>query len=95
VIPIADFAYGKARIIHFAQAATWVALGMIWGGFIFRVWSIRVLDRFFTSRVVIQSDHQLIRTGPYRYLRHPSYLGAWVSQIGISLLLQSLVGVGI
>ncbi|MEZ4846789.1 MAG: isoprenylcysteine carboxylmethyltransferase family protein [Bdellovibrionota bacterium] len=92
IIPLADFAYGRPRVILFSQAATWVALILIWGGFIFRVWSIRVLDRFFTAKVVIQSDHQLIRSGPYRYLRHPSYLGAWISQIGISLFFQSVIG---
>jgi protein-S-isoprenylcysteine O-methyltransferase Ste14 len=91
-LPLADFAYGKPRAILLNQGSTLVGLAMIWGGLIFRVWSIRVLDRFFTAKVVIQSDHQLIRTGPYRYLRHPSYLGAWVAQIGISLLFQSVWG---
>lgn len=92
IIPIVDFAYGRSRSIDLHQPSTQIAQVMIWGGFIFRFWSIRVLDRFFTSKVVIQSDHQLIRSGPYRYLRHPSYTGAWIAQIGISLLFQSTIG---
>ncbi|MFH1016816.1 MAG: isoprenylcysteine carboxylmethyltransferase family protein [Pseudomonadota bacterium] len=43
---------------------------------ILRVYSIRVLGKFFTSHVVIQEDHQLCEAGPYRYVRHPSYSGS-------------------
>ena len=92
VIPLVDYAYGKTKMIELSQSSSIVGLLMIWGGLLFRAWSIRVLDRFFTAKVVIQSDHQLIRTGPYQYLRHPSYLGAWVSQVGLSLFLQSVYG---
>lgn len=91
-IPIADYAYGKPKLILWNQTATWVGLGMIFAGFVFRFWSIHVLGKFFSAIVEIQSNHQLVREGPYKYIRHPSYLGAWVSQMGISLFLQSKFG---
>ncbi|MCC6448207.1 MAG: hypothetical protein IT215_05945, partial [Chitinophagaceae bacterium] len=49
IVPLVDFAYGRYRVINFSQVSTWVALVMIWGGWFFRVWSIHVLDRFFTA----------------------------------------------
>ncbi len=45
-------------------------------GMALRVYSIRILGKFFTSHVVIQEDHQLCEAGPYHCLRHPSYLGS-------------------
>jgi protein-S-isoprenylcysteine O-methyltransferase Ste14 len=33
------------------------------------------LGKFFTPRMGIYNDHQLITTGPYRYICHPGYMG--------------------
>ena len=33
------------------------------------------LGRFFRYRIEVQADHQIVITGPYRYVRHPSYTG--------------------
>ncbi len=91
-IPLLDFAYGVPKLIELNHSCTILGISMIWIGFAFRYWSIQVLDRFFTTKVVIQSDHQLVRTGPYKYFRHPSYLGNWISMMGISVLFQSMLG---
>jgi protein-S-isoprenylcysteine O-methyltransferase Ste14 len=48
--------------------------------------------------VQIQNDHRLITHGIYSRIRHPSYLGAWVSTIGHAALLGaplSTISVGI
>ncbi|CDO72822.1 hypothetical protein BN946_scf185002.g7 [Trametes cinnabarina] len=42
-----------------------------------RVWCHRTLGKFFTWQMAVQSDHQLVTTGPYAIVRHPSYTG-WV-----------------
>ncbi|MEO7723399.1 MAG: isoprenylcysteine carboxylmethyltransferase family protein, partial [Chthoniobacterales bacterium] len=41
-------------------------------GLIIRWIAIIYLGRFFTVNVAIAEDHELITTGPYRYVRHPS-----------------------
>ncbi len=38
---------------------------------------------------MIDDDHQLITTGPYRRLRHPSYAGSLLTLAGIGLALGS------
>ena len=43
------------------------------------------LGRFFTVNVAIAEDHCLITTGPYRYVRHPSYSGALLIFFGLGL----------
>jgi protein-S-isoprenylcysteine O-methyltransferase len=50
-----------------------------------RWWSILLLGRFFTVDVAIAPDHRLIESGPYRYLRHPSYTGALIAFVGLGL----------
>ncbi|HKQ60542.1 MAG TPA: isoprenylcysteine carboxylmethyltransferase family protein [Candidatus Polarisedimenticolaceae bacterium] len=62
-----------------------VAVGLLAGGLILRWWAILVLGRWFTVDVAIQEGHELVTRGPYRWLRHPSYTGAFVAFVGMSL----------
>jgi methyltransferase len=39
-----------------------------------RLWVIASLGRYWTTRIVTLRDAPLVRTGPFRYLRHPNYL---------------------
>jgi protein-S-isoprenylcysteine O-methyltransferase Ste14 len=58
-------------------------------GFIGMHWAEAQLDRQFSVYVTIQEDHKLITEGPYRYLRHPRYLGIILFTTGISLVFRS------
>jgi protein-S-isoprenylcysteine O-methyltransferase Ste14 len=55
-------------------------------GAAFRLWSIATLGRYFRAVVHIQENHHVVRAGPYRILRHPSYTGLLVVLLGISLV---------
>jgi len=50
-----------------------------------------VENRFFSGTVRIQSErgHKVVSTGPYRWIRHPGYAAALISNIGVPLLLDS------
>ena len=54
------------------------------------VWAMAV-NRFFSSVVRIQTDrgHHLVRTGPYRCVRHPAYAASPLLMIGGGLALGS------
>jgi protein-S-isoprenylcysteine O-methyltransferase len=54
-------------------------------GLAFRMYAIWRLGRFFTVNVAIAADHQLIDSGPYRLIRHPSYTGALFAFFGMVL----------
>ncbi len=62
------------------------------GGLTLRIWAIRVLGAAFTSLVEIVPGHRLIRTGPYRFVRHPSYTGALLTVSGVAMVLGSSIG---
>ena len=62
-----------------------VALPLLWLGIGFRLWAIHTLGRFFRGVVHVQADHEVVRRGPYRLLRHPAYAGALVAVVGLAL----------
>ena len=62
-------------------------------GLIFRFYAIIHLGRFFTVNVAIASDHQLIETGPYRLVRHPSYTGSLLAFLGFALTLGNWLSI--
>ena len=63
-------------------------------------WARRHLGRNWSMRVEIKVNHELVRTGPYRLLRHPIYTavvgmcagttlisGQWHAAVGVALVL--------
>lgn len=50
-------------------------------------------NRFFSATVRIQKDrdHQVVTTGPYRYVRHPGYVGGIIAMLMTPLALGSWV----
>ncbi|MEY2496612.1 MAG: hypothetical protein QOD12_168 [Verrucomicrobiota bacterium] len=58
-------------------------------GILLRWYSIIHLGRFFTVDVAIAADHQVVDTGPYRFVRHPSYTGALLAFIGYGLVMRN------
>ena len=62
-------------------------------GIIVRQWAIFTLGRFFTLTVGIQKNQKVVDSGPYRSIRHPSYLGLFITLLGIGVALQSWAGI--
>ncbi len=82
------------RLTWSPQFPLWlVFLGflLVAAGYAFGAWAIAE-NNFFSGLVRIQSDrgHQVCDTGPYRFVRHPGYLGNLVPLAGIVLALGSL-----
>lgn len=73
----------------------WMIAGMVLllVGTAFRLYAINVLGKYFSSTVQIKEEHQIITAGPYRYLRHPSYTGAYVAMLGSAIFLHSIIGI--
>ncbi len=64
-------------------------------GIALRAWAVRTLDRHFTWHVTIVDGHRLVTTGPYRWFRHPSYVGALVAYVALPLALGSWVSAAV
>lgn len=68
-----------------------LGLALMIAGLLFRWWAIRMLAQYFTVDVAIRDDHRIVRDGPYRWLRHPSYTGALATFYGFALCLGDLL----
>lgn len=51
-----------------------------------------VLGRNWSSEVTVKAGHELIISGPYRYVRHPIYSGLLFSLTGTALYLREVRG---
>jgi protein-S-isoprenylcysteine O-methyltransferase Ste14 len=57
------------------------------------IWARRVLGTNWSGIVTLKEDHELIRRGPYRLVRHPIYSGILLAAFGTFLaLLPTLQG---
>jgi protein-S-isoprenylcysteine O-methyltransferase len=79
-------AYSTIGSVHSIslQIAGLVVMGI---GIIVRSIAIAQLGRFHTPNVAVREGHRLLDTGLYRYVRHPSYLGALIAFFGLGLAL--------
>jgi protein-S-isoprenylcysteine O-methyltransferase Ste14 len=79
-----------------AYANDWWTLGigmaMVLAGTALRSWSIVSLGRYFRRKVTIEPGQTIVRRGPYRLLRHPSYAGLLLAITGLGLMFGSWVG---
>lgn len=68
-----------------SEAGAWMPIGLIVfiSGVSFRLIAIRTLGQFYSHRVRVMGDHQVVSNGPYRWVRHPAYTGMLVAHLGV------------
>jgi protein-S-isoprenylcysteine O-methyltransferase len=62
-----------------------VALALVLGGLALRWWAILTLGRFFTVNVAVHDDQRVVESGPYQFVRHPSYTGLLLAFLGLAI----------
>lgn len=60
-------------------------------GYVLGTWAL-MENRFFSGVVRIQTDrgHQVVTTGPYRFVRHPGYVGVIWTYLALPFFLDSI-----
>jgi protein-S-isoprenylcysteine O-methyltransferase Ste14 len=71
----------------------WLGVAITVVGFAVTLWARFILGSNWSGTVTIKVDHELIRTGPYNYVRHPIYTGIIVALMGTVLALDQWRGV--
>ncbi len=59
----------------------------------FAVWARLHLGANWSSAVTVKDQHTLIRSGPYRYVRHPIYTGLLLGVVGTAIVIGQWRGV--
>ncbi len=83
-----DVRYGWTKPLSLSLQILGIVL--IVSGYVLGEWAI-VKNRFFSAVIRIQKDrgHKVITDGPYKYIRHPGYVGGILGALGTPLLLGS------
>ncbi len=74
---------------HVFPRVPWVGAlgaGLAVSGIAFAVWARRCLGKNWSPVPSIQENHELVTSGPYRFVRHPIYTGVIVALIGSALV---------
>ena len=70
-----------------------IALTLFASGLALRWWAVVTLGRFFTVDVATHEGQTLVETGPFRFVRHPSYTGLLLAFCGFGVSLGNAVSV--
>ena len=62
-------------------------------GLLFTIWARTYLGRNWSGTVTVKVGHQLIRSGPYRWVRHPIYSGLILATIGTAIVRGQVRGI--
>ena len=75
------------------RIVSWPLFGLGWGvalySFYLRRRAIAALGRFWSLHVEIRESHVLVREGPFRWVRHPTYSSMILEILSIALMLRS------
>jgi len=84
-----------AAEIRSPLVCTVVGIVIFSAGEALRVWSKVALGRYFTYTVQTSRDQPVITSGPYRFLRHPSYTGILLIALGAGAVWGNWLGLGV
>ena len=85
--------WGRALDLHlWPSSALPYCLGLLVlvAGLAFSVWARVHLGGNWSGNVTVKEGHELIRTGPYRYVRHPIYTGILTGVLGTAICAGTL-----
>jgi protein-S-isoprenylcysteine O-methyltransferase Ste14 len=69
-----------------------LGIAMTVAGLVFAVWARAYLGGNWSGAVTVKVGHQLVRSGPYRWVRHPIYSGMIFAMLGTAVERQQVRG---
>ncbi len=75
------------------RAAEILGVVLTAAGIGFAIWARAYLGGNWSGTVTVKVGHQLVRTGPYRWVRHPIYTGLILALVGTALERRQVRGV--
>jgi protein-S-isoprenylcysteine O-methyltransferase Ste14 len=72
----------RERVVPQTHAGVVIGVAFTWTGIAIAIWARRHLGQYWSARITLKEDHQIIRTGPYAFFRHPIYSGLDLAALG-------------
>ncbi|HVA40296.1 MAG TPA: isoprenylcysteine carboxylmethyltransferase family protein [Candidatus Binataceae bacterium] len=98
--PLAVFVAGAAAYLPWftipgATAPAVAGMALMAAGAVLRRYCFYALGESFTGVVTVRKDQEVVQTGLYRFIRHPSYTAAFLMFTGVGLAMQSWLSLGL
>jgi protein-S-isoprenylcysteine O-methyltransferase Ste14 len=96
--PRASFAFLATYSVPHTPEVQWAGVAVMLAGLAFAVWARVHLGTNWSGVVTLKEGHELIRTGPYRNIRHPIYTGILIGFLGSAIVngqVRGLIAVAI
>jgi len=93
VVCILMLPYRITPVFHSEYLASRIGSALICIGVLLRIWSVITLGNYFRSTVMIQRGHRFINSGPYRFVRHPSYTALLIIVVGVGMVANNLFAI--
>ena len=81
---ISSLFLNRSNIALLPSWIAWLGIIIALAGFGLRVWSMSVLGQFYTRTLKVTENQSIVRAGPYRFIRHPGYLGSILIWSGVA-----------
>jgi protein-S-isoprenylcysteine O-methyltransferase Ste14 len=72
----------NARVVPLTPIVAGISLVLAIGGLAIAIWARNVLGANWSSNVIVKEGHELVRNGPYAYMRHPIYTAMLLMLLG-------------
>ncbi len=95
---IAIWLFGSARVLQGRflprwDGWWWLGAVLVVAGLAWTMYARAVLGRNWSGTVTLKQEHELVRSGPYRWTRHPIYTGLLLALLGTAIALGEWRGV--
>jgi protein-S-isoprenylcysteine O-methyltransferase Ste14 len=87
-----SFGWLNKRFVADSSAAAIIGVVLTAAGVALAIWARWHLGANWSAIVSIRKEHELIRSGPYRRVRHPIYTGMLLAMAGTALVLGEVRG---
>ncbi|MEU9042436.1 MULTISPECIES: isoprenylcysteine carboxylmethyltransferase family protein [unclassified Kitasatospora] len=77
--------FDRGSIGQLPAWARWFGVATVAVGLALRAWGMRTLGAYYTRTLRTVDTQRVVRTGPYRLIRHPGYAGSLLVWIGYAL----------
>jgi len=84
-----------AEAVRLPTASGPLGLGVQLAGVGLRVWAMRELRGHYARTLRVVDEQPVVRSGPYRYVRHPGYLASLLICVGGALSARNLTAVAL
>ena len=85
VVPRAHRGWLGTRFVPASDASGWTGATLAVAGVALAIWARWHIGGNWSGTVTLKEGHELIRTGPYRRIRHPIYTGILLAGLGSAI----------